>query len=195
MEEERTEELSIDSHTPNQQDTLDSANVDSYPHPDVFNWPVSDHGDQSKTSPGRGSSISIGEANKQSRPHNIIPMWPIKNATEARLLRYFIDCVSRRFDLCDPEKHFALVVPCRAAACPPLMDAVFALSARYLSRTTGFDEYMADRYYQRCLNSLVPMLNDSEALLNQDLFAAIVVLRTLEEIEGMHLFDMVTIYF
>ncbi|KAK7408209.1 hypothetical protein QQX98_009618 [Neonectria punicea] len=58
------------------------------------------------------------------------------------------------------------------------------------------DAYVSDRYHQRCLNSLVPMLGDPDALLDQDLFAAIVILRTLEEIEvplsgadsGTHLF-------
>lgn len=111
-------------------------------------------------------------------------MWPLTNASEANLIRHYIENISRIFDLCDRERHFSQVVPWRAATCPPLMDAVLALSARWLSRTTDFDEYVADRYQQRCLNSMVPMLGDPDALLNEDLFAAIVILRTLEEIEG-----------
>ncbi|RSL77757.1 hypothetical protein CEP51_008785 [Fusarium floridanum] len=113
-----------------------------------------------------------------------ISVWPLKDPTEAKLMRYFIEKIARRFDLCDPERHFALVVPWRAAFCPPLLDAALALSARCLSRTTDFDSYISNRYYQRCLNSLISTLGIADALKNQDLFAAVVLLRTLEEIDG-----------
>jgi hypothetical protein len=99
-------------------------------------------------------------------------------------MRYFIEKIARRFDLCDPERHFALVVPWRAAFCPPLLDAALALSARCLSRTSDFDSYISNRYYQRCLNALISTLGIADALKNQDLFAAVVLLRTLEEIDG-----------
>lgn len=172
------------SHIRDHHRALDLAITGEPSNLDSYNWSASDDGQQEKPSPTVGSEISVMGTNEQPTLYQDVSMWPLNDATEARLLRYFIDYVSRRFDLCDPNKHFALVVPCRAAVCPPLMDAAFALSARYLSRTTDFDEYIADRYYQRCLNSLVPMFGDPEALLNRDLFAAIVVLRTLEEIEG-----------
>ncbi|RSL62010.1 hypothetical protein CEP53_004922 [Fusarium sp. AF-6] len=113
-----------------------------------------------------------------------ISVWPLKDPTEAKLMRYFIEKIARRFDLCDPERHFALVVPWRAAFCPPLLDAALALSARCLSRTTDFDSYISNRYYQRFLNSLISTLGIADALKNQDLFAAVVLLRTLEEIDG-----------
>ncbi|KAJ4223427.1 hypothetical protein NW759_006061 [Fusarium solani] len=113
-----------------------------------------------------------------------ISVWPLKDPTEAKLMRYFIEKIARRFDLCDPERHFALVVPWRAAFCPPLLDAALALSARCLSRTTDFDSYISNRYYQRCLNALISTLGIADALKNQDLFAAVVLLRTLEEIDG-----------
>ncbi|KAM5341541.1 hypothetical protein ACJ41O_014572 [Fusarium nematophilum] len=113
-----------------------------------------------------------------------ISVWPLKDPVEAKLMRYFIDKIARRFDLCDPGRHFALVVPWRAAFCPPLLDAALALSARCLSRTTDFDSYISNRYYQRCLNSLISTLGIADSLKNQDLFAAVVLLRTLEEIDG-----------
>lgn len=113
-----------------------------------------------------------------------ISVWPLKDPIEAKLMRYFIEKIARRFDLCDPERHFALVVPWRAAFCPPLLDAALALSARCLSRTTDFDSYVSNRYYQRCLNALISTLGIADALKNQDLFAAVVLLRTLEEIDG-----------
>ncbi|KAJ4259547.1 hypothetical protein NW762_007476 [Fusarium torreyae] len=113
-----------------------------------------------------------------------ISVWPLKDPVEAKLMRYFIEKIARRFDLCDPQRNFALVVPWRAAFCPPLLDAALALSARCLSRTTDFDTYTSNRYYQRCLNSLISTLEVADALKNQDLFAAVVLLRTLEEIDG-----------
>ncbi|OAQ80707.1 hypothetical protein VFPBJ_06292 [Purpureocillium lilacinum] len=119
-----------------------------------------------------------------SGAHQGLTSWPFDSPDEARLMRYYITDISRRFDLCDPERHFALVVPWRAACCPPLLNAAFALSARCLSRTTSYDAFIANRYYQRCLSNLIPMLGDQDALNNQDLFAAIILLRSLEEIEG-----------
>lgn len=110
--------------------------------------------------------------------------WPLTDPTEVELMRFFVDEVSRRFDICDSKRHFALVAPWRAAFCPPLLAAIFALSARCMSRTKGFDPYVSNRYFQRCLNDLIPLLDTSEALRNQDLFAAIVLLRTLEEIDS-----------
>ncbi|KAL6352593.1 hypothetical protein LRP88_13059 [Fusarium phalaenopsidis] len=60
-----------------------------------------------------------------------VSVWPLKDPIEAKLMRYFIEKIARRFDLCDPERHFALVVPWRVAFCPPLLDAALALSARW----------------------------------------------------------------
>ena len=88
-----------------------------------------------------------------------------------------------QFDLCDPLRHFALVVPQRAAICPPLLYAVFAVSARHLSRVGPYDPYAADRYYEKCLNHLTKMMDDEAASMDENLLAATVVLRWLEEIE------------
>jgi hypothetical protein len=39
-----------------------------------------------------------------------------------------------KFDVCDPERHFALTIPRCARSCPPLLNAIFTAAARYLSR-------------------------------------------------------------
>jgi hypothetical protein len=44
------------------------------------------------------------------------------------------------------------------------MNAILALSARQLSRTTDFDPYIADAYYQRCFDTLIPALNENVAI-------------------------------
>ncbi|KAF7556159.1 hypothetical protein G7Z17_g1635 [Cylindrodendrum hubeiense] len=130
-----------------------STSIDTFfpiPRLGAFTWIPSDDGHQEQETPGLiPSDITI---NDQPPLYRDVSMWPLANANEANLVRYYIDHVSRIFDVCDPERHFSLVVPWRAATCPPLMDAVLALSARWLSRSTNFDEYVADRYQQRCLN-------------------------------------------
>lgn len=104
---------------------------------------------------------------------------------ESCLFRYFIDFAARSFDLCDLERSFAVIVPCRAMLYAPLKNAMFAISAKQLSLTSSFDKSISDRYYQKCLATLRPMLNDEAALVDENLFAATVILRNLEEINGI----------
>ncbi|VUC25234.1 unnamed protein product [Clonostachys rosea] len=111
------------------------------------------------------------------------PIWPLREEAEAELVRFFVENVARHFDMCDPERHFAFIVPQRAALCPPLMNAVLAISARHFKNADSSSQYVSDGYYQKSLNTLVPMLNDSESLSDENLFAAIVLLRSLEERE------------
>jgi hypothetical protein len=68
--------------------------------------------------------------------------------------------------------------------CPTLLNAIFALSSRHLSMHEQFDEYASTRYHQNCLRELSTVSNDSSALNNDDLLAATILLRTLEELDG-----------
>lgn len=61
------------------------------------------------------------------------------------------------------------------------MNAILALSARQLSRTSSFDPYIADAYYQRCFDTLIPELNDNITIKEESLLAATIILRLLEE--------------
>lgn len=65
------------------------------------------------------------------------------------------------------------------------MNAILALSARQLSRITDFDPYVADAYYQRCFETLIPALNDNVAIHDESLLAATVILRLMEEMNSM----------
>ena len=109
--------------------------------------------------------------------------WPLKTAEEAFLIRHFVDHISHYFDFCDPNRHFALVVPQRARKNSTLAYAVLALSARHLSRTRDFDPLVADIHYQRCCEQLIPALADNAAVTDDYLLAATVILRFLEEID------------
>jgi hypothetical protein len=64
------------------------------------------------------------------------------------------------------------------------LNAIFAASARHLSRVSDFDPYVADRHRQKCLNHLIPMLSGNEAITDENLLAATVIPRFLEEVEG-----------
>lgn len=118
-----------------------------------------------------------------SRIYLETPVWPLRDKEEARLLRHFVERLARSFDLTDPQQHFRRVVPQRAAVCPPLLNAIFALSARHLSRIGEYDHLISNKYIQECLKHLIPMLDDHSALLDENLLAATIILRHVEEFE------------
>ncbi|KAI1845778.1 hypothetical protein JX266_008143 [Neoarthrinium moseri] len=110
--------------------------------------------------------------------------FPLRDAAEVRLMRYYLEKMCFWFDLCDEERHFACEVPRRAITCPTLLNAIFALSSRHLSMNEQFDQFAADRYHQECLNQLSTIYTDHQsALANDDLLAATILLRTLEEMD------------
>ncbi|CAO2648601.1 Nn.00g078680.m01.CDS01 [Neocucurbitaria sp. VM-36] len=108
-------------------------------------------------------------------------LWPLEHEQEAMLLQHYIENVALFFDMIDHECHFGVHVVQRAKQNSTLMNAILALSARHLSRTTDFDPYIADAYYQRCFNTLIPALNDNVAIKEESLLAATIILRLLEE--------------
>lgn len=112
-------------------------------------------------------------------------LWPLQQKHEAVLMRHFVETLSISLDICDPERHFALVVPRRASICPTLLNAIFACSARHLSRTSDLDPHVSERYHQECLKYLIPMLNDGAAMMDENLLAATVILRFFEEAKGL----------
>lgn len=80
---------------------------------------------------------------------------------------------------------FAIEVPQRARSNRTLANAVFANSARHLSGVTDFDTLIADQYLQECLRTLIPALEDGEAVMDDNFLASLVILRMLEEMDGM----------
>lgn len=111
--------------------------------------------------------------------------WPLQSTQEAELMRYFVENIASSFDLCDRGRHFALIVPQRAARCPMLLNALFAVSARNLSRCSDYNPLISNKYNQQCLKHLIPMLGDVNAITDdENLLAATVLLRHLEELDG-----------
>ena len=75
-------------------------------------------------------------------------------------------------------------MPQRVRTCSILLSAVFALSARHLSRISNFDPTVADRHYDDCLRTLIPALNDGPSVFDETLLIIVVILRLLEEIDA-----------
>lgn len=129
------------------------------------------------------SGLETAVSSSLSRIYLESPIWPLQEREEARLLRHFVETLARNFDLTDPLAHFRKIVPQRAAVCPTLMNAIFALSARHLSRIGEYDPLVSNRYHQECLKHLIPMLDDTSAILDENLLASTIILRHLEELE------------
>ncbi|TVY14450.1 hypothetical protein LARI1_G007024 [Lachnellula arida] len=128
--------------------------------------------------------------------------WPEVRIQEACLMRYFIDELACWFDLCDPERHFALVVPQRSQHCPALLNAIYTASARHLCRLDQYKnkkddsvEYLEKRlpdlhietaveYHSRSIEHLVAVSHDSEAIFDENLLVASIILRFYEEVDA-----------
>ena len=171
------------------------------PPPIDIDWTL--NGDQaaSFTSPqaslewNSNPSLSIS-----SLPHpqlfKTVPRSSDPTLLQAVLLRYFIDNLARWFDLCDPEKHFELVVPQRARQCPPLMNAILTASARHLTRAPeDFQIFMAPRlvelngetavgFHNEAIHDLMKLAADPDQVQNENLLAAAIILRFHEEIDA-----------
>ncbi|RDW94256.1 hypothetical protein BP5796_00019 [Coleophoma crateriformis] len=103
---------------------------------------------------------------------------------EAHLMQNYIANLSCFFDFVDPNCHFGRAIPERAKQSRLLSSAIYALSARHLSRTTkDFDPFTADRYYQACLRQLIPTTTNKNAIGDDTVLAATVILRFLEEMD------------
>ncbi|PHH77666.1 hypothetical protein CDD82_3408 [Ophiocordyceps australis] len=80
--------------------------------------------------------------------------FPLQDVQEACLFRYFVEQISHWFDLCDEYRHFQLVVPLRAKQYPHLLDAMFAVAARHLSRMPQYKTHNGIQYRGYSLPSL-----------------------------------------
>lgn len=75
-------------------------------------------------------------------------------------------------------------MPQRAGSCPILLNAIYALAARHMSHlSVVIDPLASIRYHQECLKHLIPLSDLPEHVADENLFAATIILRVLEEIE------------
>lgn len=108
--------------------------------------------------------------------------------------------MSAKFDVCDLERHFTLVVPERARRCPPLLYAIFTVAARHLSKTTKYraqdgvivykgvrlpdlNANSALEYHNACITYLLELSHYPEHLEDENLLAAACLLRFYEVLD------------
>lgn len=110
--------------------------------------------------------------------------WGLQSLHQTVLMQHFVQVLASWFDIFDPDRHFALHVPCRAANSSILRDAIFALSARHLSIFSESDPYLADVYHEQCIETLMKAINEPDITLDENMLCAMGILRLLEELEG-----------
>jgi hypothetical protein len=72
-----------------------------------------------------------------------------------------------------------------------LLKAIFALSARHLSKITKSDGYDADKYYRECLAELIPLLDEESAVMDETVLVATIILRLMEELDSENAFKLI----
>ncbi|OAA59408.1 hypothetical protein ISF_06343 [Cordyceps fumosorosea ARSEF 2679] len=103
------------------------------------------------------------------------------------------------FDLCDENRHFQLVVPIKARKHPHLLNAIFAVSARHLSRLpqyktpqgilyqgqllTQLGNNDAVEYMLKCIPAFRRFHENEDDDFRESIIATAVILRQLEEID------------
>lgn len=75
-------------------------------------------------------------------------------------------------------------MPKRALYCPIIRNAIFAVSARQLSLLAGKEDNESDQYVSECLRILITALEDPLDYLDENLLAAVILLRNHEEMSG-----------
>ncbi|OMP87947.1 hypothetical protein BK809_0008039 [Diplodia seriata] len=89
-----------------------------------------------------------------------------------------------QFDVSEPIQYFRVDIPQRARTNATLANAMLALSSRILQWKAGYSPHVADRYYQKCLEALIPALGDEALVMDDTLLAATIFLRMLEEMDS-----------
>ncbi|KAK1245074.1 hypothetical protein MKX08_004703 [Trichoderma sp. CBMAI-0020] len=114
------------------------------------------------------------------------PREALRDPEQARLLTLYTDHLSGWLALNDPRHHFSASVPQLAMKCPMLLDAIFAFSAQYLSRSDpAFDPLLADEYHYSCVHRLIAALKDIACASESALALSTVILR-MHEMLGDH---------
>jgi hypothetical protein len=108
----------------------------------------------------------------------------IQTKEEAMFFTYYIRNLSAWVDICDKRRHFATEVPRRALGVPLLAYSIIAVASRQLSLVSSIGNTDPAAYYSQALNLLISRLNSPVGDSDENILAALVLLRTYEEITG-----------
>ncbi|KAF2152171.1 hypothetical protein K461DRAFT_163115 [Myriangium duriaei CBS 260.36] len=110
--------------------------------------------------------------------------WTFLEKKEAFLFHHFIYEMSPTIDICDKDRHFATEVPRRALFYPAIKNALLALSSRHLCFLKESADTESARYVGPSLRVMIHCLNDPLGHWDENLLAAMVLLRLHEEMSG-----------
>ena len=89
-----------------------------------------------------------------------------------------------QFDINDWAKNCSRELFRRSSKSRLLLKAIHALASRHLTNLSQLEPERAEHYHNECMNDLIPRLTNPEVLVDDHIFAATVILRTKEEMEG-----------
>jgi len=89
-----------------------------------------------------------------------------------------------QFDYCDPQMQFRSFVGSTVLNDAAVLYAVLAVCARHREITTGVGDQKSNEYERKCLEVLIPSLNDTTKVLQETTLASALLLRLLEEMTG-----------
>ncbi|KAK4936412.1 hypothetical protein LTR10_022686 [Elasticomyces elasticus] len=151
-------------------------------------------------SPNQNRTLGSSFAGSLVKSPSNLTFQSTESKLEVVLLRYFIDVLACWFDICDPERHFAGIVPHRARWCPPLKNAILAASARHLTSVQksraghvyyydgeavpDLNDETALHYHSECIKDLLKRSMNPEQTRDASLLAAAIILRFYEEIDA-----------
>ncbi|KAJ3579577.1 hypothetical protein NPX13_g987 [Xylaria arbuscula] len=98
------------------------------------------------------------------------------NITEARLFRHYVHKVSTWIDICDRECHFGIEVPRRAHQSRLLCCSILAFASAFSGSPAR-----SVAYHGEAVDILIPILDGPVESLDENVLAAIILLRAFEE--------------
>ena len=112
--------------------------------------------------------------------------WPFRSSREADLCHHYIKNISPWIDVLDPQRHFGRDIPRRAAQHPVISYGIFAMASRHLSILSGEEkDNESPRYLHECLNMVINILEDPLGHSDENLLAAVILLRSHEEMSDI----------
>lgn len=94
-----------------------------------------------------------------------------------------------QLDVCDAKNSFSSLVPQRAGHFPVLLYAILAHASLHRDRLRGRDEDASSVYQNRCLQIMIPLLDNGGVSLDENFLAAVVILRSCEEMSGKSIYN------
>lgn len=101
-------------------------------------------------------------------------------------MQHFIEHLTPSIDVCSQEQIFGRLVPRMAFLSPILLTAIFAVASKHISKTVEPTNPTPERYFQECLDHLIPLLNDPDSIVEDYVLAAVVILRVMEEMDSQY---------